>query len=47
MVQTIVSIIVGGAFATGTIVGVVQSQTSAPDKNPVVVGEVGIVYGTR
>ena len=43
----IVSVVVGGAFATATIVGVVSSQTSTPDKTPVNVSEVGIEYGSN
>lgn len=44
---TIVSIVVGGAVAAATIVGVVNSQTSTPDKSPVSVSEVGINYGSN
>ncbi|MDO9455308.1 MAG: hypothetical protein Q7T52_04415 [Nocardioides sp.] len=29
------SLVIGGVVATTTIVGVVQSQTAAPDKSPV------------
>lgn len=44
---TIVSIIVGGAVAAATIVGVVQTQTQTPDKSPVNVSDVGINYGSN
>ncbi len=44
---TIVSIVVGGMVAAATVVGVVQSQTSTPEKSPVSVSEVGISYGSN
>ena len=30
----IVSIVVGGALATATVIGLVSAQTGAPDKSP-------------
>jgi len=35
IIGTIVSLVVGGAVATVTVVGVVGSQTSAPNESPV------------
>ncbi len=43
---TIVSIVVGGVVAAATVVGVVQAQTSTPEKSPVNVSEVGVNYGS-
>lgn len=44
---TIVSIVVGGVVAAATVVGVVNAQTSTPDKTPVNVSEVGLSYGSN
>ena len=35
ILSTIAAMVVGGTVATVTIVGVVNSQTAAPDKSPV------------
>ncbi|MFW6774673.1 DUF2613 family protein [Nocardioides sp. CPCC 205120] len=35
IIGTIVSLVVGGSVAAVTVVGVVNSQTSAPEKSPV------------
>jgi hypothetical protein len=44
---TVAAMIAGGAVATVTIVGVVQSQTSAPDSSPVSVNAPAIDYGSN
>ncbi|WP_370290886.1 hypothetical protein [Nocardioides sp.] len=44
---TIVSIIVGGAVAAATVVGVVNAQTAAPEQSPVNVSKVGLSYGSN
>lgn len=44
---TFVSILVGGAVAAATVVGVVSTQTAQPEKSPVSVGNVGIDYGSN
>jgi L-lactate permease len=41
------SVLVGGAVATATIVGVVQSQTAAPDKAPNSVSSPAVDYGSN
>lgn len=43
----VASVVVGGAVATATIVGVVSTQTATPEKSPVNVSEVGIEYGSN
>jgi hypothetical protein len=43
------SLVIGGAVATATVVGVVQSQTAAPDESPVSVNapvEDLVAYGS-
>ena len=47
IVGAIVSVVVGGAVAAATVVGIVSSQTSTPEKSPVNVGNVGIEYGSN
>jgi hypothetical protein len=47
IVTTVVAMLVGGTVATVTIVGVVNSQTSAPDKTPVSVNAPAIQYGSN
>jgi len=49
IISTIVAVIVGGGLATATVIGVVSSQSAAPDKSPVDVtsGQSSVVeYGT-
>lgn len=41
------SMIVGGAVAAATIVGVVQSQTARPDVSPTSVNAPVVNYGTN
>lgn len=41
------SVVAGGALATATLMGVVTSQTSAPDKSPADVSKPAIIdYGS-
>ncbi len=47
IIGTIVSIVVGGTVATVTVVGLVSSQTAAPDKSPVSVNSPAIDYGSN
>jgi hypothetical protein len=44
---TVAAVIAGGAVATVTVLGVVTSQTSAPDKSPVNVDSAQIQYGSN
>lgn len=44
---TVAAVIAGGAVATVTVLGVVSSQTSAPDKSPVSVNSPAIQYGSN
>ncbi|MXG88532.1 hypothetical protein [Nocardioides flavescens] len=46
VITTFVSMLVGGAVAAVTVVGVVNSQTTAPDKTPVSVNAPAIDYGS-
>jgi len=39
------SVLIGGAVATATIVGVVHQQTAAPDQSPTSVNAPVIQYG--
>ncbi|MBZ5736876.1 hypothetical protein [Nocardioides mangrovi] len=41
----IVSIVVGGGLAGATFVGLVNSQTAAPDKSPADVNAPAVDYG--
>lgn len=47
IVSTIAAMLVGGAVATFTVVGVVNSQTSAPDQSPASVDSPAIEYGSN
>ncbi len=47
IISIVGSVLVGGAVAAATIVGVVQSQTAPPDKNPVTVSAPVIDYGSN
>lgn len=47
IVGTIASIVIGAALATGTIVGVVSSQTSASGDSPANVEKPEIQYGSN
>jgi hypothetical protein len=47
IVSTIAAMLVGGAVATVTVVGVVNSQTATPDKSPVSVNAPAIEYGSN
>ena len=38
IISTFVAVVVGGAMATATVIGVVSSQTQAPASSPVDVG---------
>ena len=44
---TVAAMIVGGAVATVTVVGVVNSSTSPPDTSPVSVNAPAIDYGSN
>ena len=44
---TVAAVIAGGAVATVTVLGVVSTQTSAPDKSPVSVNAPAIDYGSN
>lgn len=44
-VAPIVSLVVGGGLAVATLVGVVTSQTSAPEKSPGTVDSPEFSYG--
>lgn len=45
--STIAAMLVGGTVATFTVVGVVDSQTAAPDNSPVSVNAPAIEYGSN
>lgn len=45
IVTVIATMVVGGAIGAAGIVGVVSSQTAAPDKSPVSVEKPVIEYG--
>lgn len=45
IVAPIVSLVVGGGLAVATLVGVVTSQTSAPEKSPGTVDSPEFSYG--
>lgn len=48
IVATAVSLLVGGAAAAATVIGLVDNETSAPDKSPVnVTEEIVVDYGTN
>jgi hypothetical protein len=47
LLSTIGAMIVGGAVATATIVGVVSSQTAAPETSPASVNAPAIDYGSN
>lgn len=42
---SLVSVLVGSALAGATIVGLVDSQTAAPDKSPADVNNATVNYG--
>ncbi|GAA2001994.1 MULTISPECIES: hypothetical protein [Nocardioides] len=45
ILSTVAAVLVGGAMATATIVGVVSSQTQKPDQSPVSVTDASQVVG--
>lgn len=47
IVSTIAAMLVGGAVATFTVVGVVNSETAKPDTSPVSVNAPAIDYGSN
>ena len=47
IVSTIAAMLVGGTVAAVTVVGVVNSQTAAPEKSPVSVNSPTIDYGSN
>lgn len=46
IITPIVSLVVGGALATATVVGLVSSQTGAPEKSPGNAISPAVNYGT-
>ena len=47
IISTFVAVIVGGTIGAVTVVGVVNSQTAAPDKSPTSVNSPAIEYGSN
>jgi hypothetical protein len=47
ILATIVSVVVGGAVAAATTVGVINASTGTPEKSPVDVNEVSVEYGSN
>lgn len=47
IVSTVAAMLVGGTVAAFTVVGVVNSQTSAPDQSPASVDSPQIQYGSN
>ncbi|WP_309650634.1 MULTISPECIES: hypothetical protein [Nocardioides] len=47
ILTTIGALVLGGVVATATVVGVVSSQTAAPDKSPTNVNAPVIEYGSN
>ncbi|GEP37213.1 hypothetical protein NPS01_08760 [Nocardioides psychrotolerans] len=47
ILTTIGALVLGGVVAAATIVGVVSSQTAAPDKSPTNVNAPVIEYGSN
>jgi hypothetical protein len=47
ILTTIGALVLGGVVATATVVGVVSSQTAAPDKSPSNVNAPVIEYGSN
>jgi hypothetical protein len=47
ILSTIAAMLVGGAVATFTVLGVVDSQTAAPDKSPANVNAPAFDYGSN
>jgi len=47
IVSTIAAMLIGGTVATFTVLGVVGSQTAAPDKSPVNVNSPAFDYGSN
>lgn len=45
--STVAAMFIGGTVAIVTTVGVINSQTSAPDKTPVSVDSPAISYGSN
>lgn len=45
-VVSVVSVVVGGALAGMTVVGLVKSQTAAPDQSPANVSNPVMQYGS-
>ena len=46
LLGAVISAVVGGALASATLVGLVSSQTSAPEQNPVNAEQPAIDYGS-
>ena len=47
ILTTIGALVLGGVVATATVMGVVSSQTAAPDKSPTNVNAPVIEYGSN
>ncbi len=47
ILTTVGALVLGGVVAVATVVGVVSSQTAAPDKSPTNVNAPVIEYGTN
>jgi len=47
ILSTIGALVLGGVVATATVVGLVSSQTSAPDQSPTNVNAPVIQYGAN
>jgi hypothetical protein len=47
ILTTIGALVLGGVVGTATIIGVVNSQTAAPDKSPANVNSPVIEYGSN
>jgi hypothetical protein len=46
ILSTVVAIVVGGGVALATVIGLVNSQTTAPDTSPTSVNTPAIQYGS-
>ena len=47
IISTVAAMIVGGAVATFTVIGVVNAQTAAPDTSPASVNQPVFDYGSN
>jgi hypothetical protein len=47
ILSTIAAMVVGGSVAAVTVVGLVNSQTAAPDQSPASVNSPAIEYGSN